>query len=118
VEEEQEELVEQVVTQWSEAAVEEVMDGEATINVATIGQAAAMDFDAAVRVNGGVHPMPRVPPIRHGEPRLRRPNTVVLHTNSLSVKDVIQAIVNVVGVDVVKAVQSMPYGRYRVHISY
>jgi hypothetical protein len=32
----------------------------------------------------------------------------------LSVKDVIQAIVNVVGVDVVKAVQSMPYGRYRV----
>jgi hypothetical protein len=32
----------------------------------------------------------------------------------LSIKDVIQAIVNVVGVDVVKAVQSMPYGRYRV----
>jgi hypothetical protein len=31
VEEEQEELVEQVVTQWREAAVEEVMDGEATI---------------------------------------------------------------------------------------
>ena len=117
MEEEQEELVEQVVTQWSEAAVEEVMDGEATINVATIGQAAAMDFAAAVRVNGWVNPMPRVHPIRHGEPRLRRPNTVVLHTNhleGLSVKDVIQAIVNVVGVDVVKAVQSMPYGRYRV----
>jgi hypothetical protein len=114
VEEEQDELVEQVVTQWSEAAVEEVMDGEATINVATIGQAAAMNFAAAVRVNGGVHPMPRVHPIRHGESRLRRPNTVVLHTNSLSVNDVIQAIVNVVGVDVVKAVQSMPYGRYRV----
>jgi hypothetical protein len=107
--EEQEELVEQVVTQWSEAAVEEVMDGEATINVATIGQAAAMDFAAAVRVNGGEQP--RVHPIRQGEPRLRRPNTVVLHTNyleGLSVKDVIQATVNVVGVDVVKAVQSMP----------
>ena len=91
------------------------MDGEATINVATIGQAAAMDFAAAVRVNGGEQP--RVHPIRQGEPRLCRPNTVVLHTNhleGLSVKDVIQAIVNVVGVDVVKAVQSMPYGRYRV----
>ncbi|CAB3982267.1 partial [Paramuricea clavata] len=62
VEEEQEELVEQVVTQWSEAAVEEVTDGEATINIATIGQAAAMDFAAAVRVNGGEQP--RVHPIR------------------------------------------------------
>ena len=115
MEEEQEELVEQVVTQWSEAAVAEVMDGEATINVATIGQAAAMDFAAAVRVKGGEQP--NVHPIRRGEPRLRRPNTVVLHTNhleGLSVKDVIQAIVNVVDVDVVKAVQSMLYGRYRV----
>ena len=81
MEEEQEELVEQVVTQWSEAAVEEVMDGEATINVATIGQAAAMDFAAAVRVNGGEQPT--VHPIRQGERRLRRPNTVVLHTNHL-----------------------------------
>ena len=110
MEEEQEELVEQVVTQWSEAAVEELMDGEATIDIATIGQAAAMDFAAAVRINGGEQP--RVHPIRQGEPRLRRPNTVVLHTNhleGLSVKDVIQAIVNVV-----KAVQSMPYGRYMV----
>jgi hypothetical protein len=35
------------------------------------------------------------------------------YLEGLSVKDVIQAIliVNVVGVDVVKAVQSMPYGR-------
>ncbi|CAB4018345.1 Hypothetical predicted protein [Paramuricea clavata] len=67
------------------------MDGEATINIATIGQAAVIDFAAAVCVNGGSS------------------QGFILFT-----RDVIQSIVNVVGVDVVKAVQLMHYGRYRV----
>ncbi|CAB4005791.1 zinc finger CCHC domain-containing 3-like [Paramuricea clavata] len=45
------------------------MDGEATINVATIGQAAAVDFAAAVRVNGGEQP--RVPSYSPGLLTLR-----------------------------------------------
>jgi hypothetical protein len=49
------------------------MGGEAAVSVATVGQAATMDFAGAVRVNGGEQP--RVRPIRKGEPRLRRPNT-------------------------------------------
>ena len=79
------------------------------------GVVSEMDFAAAARDSGvGEQRSHRV---RSNEPRTRRPNTVVLHTKALdtvSVKEVIEAVIRVVDVKVVKAVQSMPHDRYRV----
>ena len=79
------------------------------------GLVSEMDFAAAARDSGvGEQRSHRV---RSNEPRTRRPNTVVLHTKALdtvSVKEVIEAVIRVVDVKVIKAVQSMPHDRYRV----
>ena len=79
------------------------------------GVVSEMDFAAAARDSGvGEQRSHR---IRSNEPRTRRPNTVVLHTKALdtvSVKEVIEAVIRVVDVKVVKALQSMPHDRYRV----
>ena len=79
------------------------------------GVVSEMDFAAAARDSGvGGQRSHRV---RSNEPRTRCPNTVVLHTKALdtvSVKEVIEAVIRVVDVKVVKAVQSMPHDRYRV----
>ena len=79
------------------------------------GVVSEMDFAAAARVSGvGEQRSHR---FRPNEPRLGRPNTIVLHTkalNTVSVKDVIEAVIRVVDVKVVKTVQSMPHDRYRV----
>ena len=79
------------------------------------GVVSEMDFAAAARDSGvGEQQSQR---IRPNEPRTRRPNTVVLHTKALdtvSVKEVIEAVICAVDVKAVKAVQSMPHDRYRV----
>ena len=70
-----------------------------------------MDFAAASRGSGVGERRSHRP----NEPRTRRPNTVVLHTKALdtvSVKEVIEAVIRVVDVKVVKAVQSMQHDRY------
>ena len=79
------------------------------------GVVSEMDFAAAARDSGVAEQ--RSHRIRSNEPRTRRPNTVVLHTKALdtvSVKEVIEAVIRVVDVKVIKAVQSMPQDRYRV----
>ena len=77
-----------------------------------------MDFTPAARGSGvGEQRSHR---IRPNEPRTRCPNTVVLHTKALdtvSVKEVIEAVILVVEFKVVKAVQSMQHDRYRVTLS-
>lgn len=69
------------------------------------GQTAPMDFAGAVRA-GGQSREERFHPLRTGEPRLRRPNTVILHTNRVAAvpfEDVVDAVLQVVGVDAVKS---------------
>ena len=85
------------------------------VSVPGVGVVSEMDFAATARDSGvGEQRSHRV---RSNEPRTRRPNTVVLHTKALdtvSVKEVIEAVIRVVDVKVIKAVQFMPHDRYRV----